>query len=163
MTTIEYQKKAIRTMKTDMKEDDINFGIIGEFGEMTDCIKKIAFHNAYELEETLKKEIGDLMWYLSAYCEKMGVQLPAQWERLHLFKIHDCIYEIQFNITSILMSSKSFEARIYNIIQSLYRICEIYNFDFYEILDLNIEKLRIRYPEKYSDEASEKRIDVKGE
>lgn len=51
------------------------FGLSGEVGEMNDMIKKWVFHEK-ELDEThLKKELGDVMWYVAMMCHAMGWDL----------------------------------------------------------------------------------------
>ena len=47
-------------------------GLAGEVGELNDMVKKWVFHEK-ELDEThLKKELGDVMWYVALMCESMG-------------------------------------------------------------------------------------------
>lgn len=47
-------------------------GLAGEVGELNDMIKKWVFHEK-ELDEThLKKELGDVMWYVAMMCQSMG-------------------------------------------------------------------------------------------
>lgn len=46
-------------------------GLAGEVGELNDMVKKWVFHEK-ELDEThLKKELGDVMWYVSMMCHSM--------------------------------------------------------------------------------------------
>lgn len=50
-------------------------GLSGEVGELTDMVKKWVFHEK-ELDEThLKKELGDVMWYVAMMCQSMGWKL----------------------------------------------------------------------------------------
>lgn len=94
MTGNEYQKLASRTndglaterLKGKMIEYDswlwdiggvLNacLGLAGEVGELNDMIKKWVFHEK-ELDEThLKKELGDVMWYVAMMCQSMGWEL----------------------------------------------------------------------------------------
>lgn len=118
MTIKEYQKAAMRT--NDGKCTDrilraceqyiidvggvinASLGLSGETGELNDMIKK-AFLHGHELDsEKVKKEIGDILWYVAMMCE-------------------------------------SFE------------------FDMCEIAQMNIDKLKARYPEGFSEEASQNR------
>lgn len=47
-------------------------GLAGEVGELNDMIKKWVFHEK-ELDEIhLKKELGDVMWYVAMMCQSMG-------------------------------------------------------------------------------------------
>lgn len=47
-------------------------GLSGEAGEVSDMIKKWIFHGSTMDEQHLKKEIGDVMWYIAMICESMG-------------------------------------------------------------------------------------------
>lgn len=65
------------------KEDMIDVGCIlngclglaGESGETLDMIKKWVFHEKELDKEHLKKEIGDVMWYVAMICESAGFDL----------------------------------------------------------------------------------------
>lgn len=50
-------------------------GLSGEVGELNDMIKKWIFHEKEMDEEHLKKELGDVMWYVAMFCESMGWDL----------------------------------------------------------------------------------------
>lgn len=50
-------------------------GISGEAGELLDQVKKLVFHNHKLDSDTnnkMKKELGDVMWYIAALCNDMG-------------------------------------------------------------------------------------------
>ena len=50
-------------------------GLAGEVGEMNDMIKKWVFHEK-DLDNThLKKELGDVMWYVAMMCQSMDWKL----------------------------------------------------------------------------------------
>lgn len=50
-------------------------GLAGESGETLDMIKKWIFHEKELDKEHLKKEIGDVMWYVAMICESAGFDL----------------------------------------------------------------------------------------
>lgn len=101
MTGSEYQKLAMRTndgkcserlykkLFTRKAEDfhitkDLNdmgsvlngcLGLAGETGEVLDMVKKWVFHEKELDKEHLKKEIGDVMWYVTMLCESFGFDL----------------------------------------------------------------------------------------
>lgn len=101
MTGSEYQKLAMRTndgkgserlykkLFTGKVEDfhitkDLNdmggvlngcLGLSGEAGEVLDMVKKWVFHEKELDKEHLKKEIGDVMWYVAMLCESFGFDL----------------------------------------------------------------------------------------
>lgn len=50
-------------------------GLSGEVGELNDLVKKFIFHEK-EFDEThLKKELGDVCWYIALMCESFGWNL----------------------------------------------------------------------------------------
>lgn len=55
------------------------FGLAGEVGELFEKIKKLfRDHNGAltpDYKALLKKEIGDILWYLSEICTKLGFSL----------------------------------------------------------------------------------------
>lgn len=50
-------------------------GLSGEAGETLDMVKKWIFHKKELDVEHLKKEIGDVMWYVAMICESFGFEL----------------------------------------------------------------------------------------
>lgn len=83
-------------------------GLSGEVGELNDMIKKTIFHgHAINMNE-VRKEIGDVLWYLAMMCDSFG-------------------------------------------------------FDIEEIAKMNIDKLKERYPEGFSEYASQHRKEYEHE
>ncbi len=79
-----------------------SFGLSGETGELNDMLKKTIFHKHPLEKEKMKKELGDIMWYVAMMCESM-------------------------------------------------------HFDLDEIMQMNIDKLKARYPEGFDPEKSQHR------
>lgn len=52
-----------------------SLGLSGEVGELNDMIKKGIFHGHSLNTEHLKKEIGDVMWYLALMCDAFGFDM----------------------------------------------------------------------------------------
>lgn len=94
MTGSEYQKLAMRTNDgwsdarlqskyTDMHMDELSLGdllngclgLAGEAGEFCDEVKKIVFHEKFVDGVHLKKELGDVMWYVAMICHAMDWSL----------------------------------------------------------------------------------------
>lgn len=50
-------------------------GLSGEVGEFNDMIKKWIFHEKDLDMAHLKKELGDVMWYVAMMCESFGWDL----------------------------------------------------------------------------------------
>jgi NTP pyrophosphatase (non-canonical NTP hydrolase) len=50
-------------------------GLSGEVGELNDLVKKYVFHNKPMDEVHLKREIGDICWYIALMCDACGYDL----------------------------------------------------------------------------------------
>ena len=69
MTANEYQKMALTTLNPELTKKDVLIngvmGLCGESGEAIDIVKK-HLHQGHALDrEGLKKELGDIAWYLA--------------------------------------------------------------------------------------------------
>ena len=69
MTANDYQKQAMTTLNPSLSKKDVLIngvmGLCGEAGEAIDIVKK-HLHQGHELDrEALKKELGDIAWYLA--------------------------------------------------------------------------------------------------
>ncbi|MGL6108094.1 nucleoside triphosphate pyrophosphohydrolase family protein [Romboutsia sp.] len=71
-----YQKEVQRTRSfNDTELINYTLGLVCESGEFGDMIKKHLFHN-HDLDiEEVKKELGDVMWYLSNLCNVLEIEL----------------------------------------------------------------------------------------
>lgn len=72
MTGNEYQQLASRTLNRDLTyigwEHHALHGMVGEIGELHSLYQK-TFQGHHDLdEEHLKKEVGDLLWFIAEYC-----------------------------------------------------------------------------------------------
>lgn len=75
----EYQMLAGLTLNLDISQNealtDYGLGLTGEAGEVADIIKKSVFHGHLLDKEELEKELGDVLWYISALALTMNVTL----------------------------------------------------------------------------------------
>lgn len=75
----EYQEQAKRTQNKDLPAREsvamLAMGLSGEAGELTDYLKKILFHGKNLDPENIKKELGDLLWYVSGLSSFFGFTL----------------------------------------------------------------------------------------
>jgi NTP pyrophosphatase (non-canonical NTP hydrolase) len=108
MKANKYQRLASRTCQdglvTNSELTNYTLGLAGETGEVVELIKKCVYHGHALHEEDIKKELGDVLWYVSALCTCLG-------------------------------------------------------YDLKDVMRMNIDKLKKRYPEKFSQEASINRSD----
>jgi NTP pyrophosphatase (non-canonical NTP hydrolase) len=78
MTGNEYQRLAARTIGKKMTETDVEYhalhGMVGEIGELHSIYQKD--YQGHDVEEShLKKELGDLLWFIAEYCTSWGWKL----------------------------------------------------------------------------------------
>lgn len=97
MDATEYQLLAMRTndersqerLEKRLSSVDLDFaqmvhaalGLTGESGEVSDLIKKTIFHEKEFDLDHLKKELGDVAWYLTLMCDAIGADFS---EILHM-------------------------------------------------------------------------------
>ena len=79
MTINEYQKLAMTTLNPQLSEKDVLIngvmGLCGESGEAIDIVKKW-LAQGHELDkEKLKKELGDICWYVAETATALGCDL----------------------------------------------------------------------------------------
>lgn len=78
MTINEYQNLAARTINHELttmqKEYHALHGMVGEIGEIHGLYQKTYQGHEYE-EEHVKKEFGDLLWFIAEYCTANGWEL----------------------------------------------------------------------------------------
>jgi NTP pyrophosphatase (non-canonical NTP hydrolase) len=50
-------------------------GLAGEVGELVDYMKKVCYHGKPFDKDRGIDEAGDVLWYLQAFCNRMGVSI----------------------------------------------------------------------------------------
>lgn len=74
-----YQRKAMRTLPKGMSEEQMltnaALGLCGEAGEVADIVKKWKYQGHDLDHDALRRELGDVLWYVAEACEGMGVSL----------------------------------------------------------------------------------------
>lgn len=194
ITTTWYQENALRTLKNFNTKEELYLnaymGIIGEYGEFFDFIKKLYTHNLSEEKQIevkllAAKELGDVMWYLStslALAYNFTLQevysriLPFQEGDYHMDDIYllDQGPFLSNDIFSMMLDFKralnklDYTADPNEIIDIVGQIIlyialilkTLFGMPISEILLANINKLRQRYPEGFSDTTANVRIDA---
>lgn len=78
MTGNEYQKLAARTINKGLtfEEQKIHalHGMVGEIGEIHSIYQKMCQGHVFEVDH-VKKEFGDLLWFIAEYCTAKGWSL----------------------------------------------------------------------------------------
>ena len=77
-----YQEKASKTALYPRSMENLEYptlGLAGEAGEVANVVKKIQRDNAGVLTDEfrlrLKDELGDVLWYISACADELGITL----------------------------------------------------------------------------------------
>lgn len=74
----EYQKLAERTINKALTKGTMEshalHGMVGEIGEIHSLYQKV-YQGHHLDEEHVKKELGDLLWFIAEYCTAMGFNL----------------------------------------------------------------------------------------
>ena len=80
----EYQKLAMKTLNPTLNKKEILvngvMGLNGESGEVIDIVKKHMFQGHELDKEKIKKELGDVMWYVAEVCEALDLSLDEVME-----------------------------------------------------------------------------------
>lgn len=80
----EYQKLAMKTLNPSLTKKDmlVNgvMGLNGESGEVIDIVKKHMFQGHELDKDKIKKELGDVMWYVAEICEALNLSLDEVME-----------------------------------------------------------------------------------
>lgn len=78
MIANDYQKLASRTINKALTKGTMEahalHGMVGEIGEIHSLYQKV-YQGHHLDEEHIKKELGDLMWFIAEYCTAMGFKL----------------------------------------------------------------------------------------
>ena len=79
-----YQKLAMKTVNPELTKKDmlVNgvMGLNGESGEVIDVVKKHMFQG-HDLDvDKIKKELGDVMWYVAEVCEALDFSMDEVME-----------------------------------------------------------------------------------
>ena len=78
MTGNEYQKLAERTVKDNLDKYSMEahalHGMVGEIGEIHSIYQKKFQGHKFDVEH-VKKEVGDLMWFIAEYCTALDFSL----------------------------------------------------------------------------------------
>lgn len=78
----EYQEKARQTAIYPDKGKNLIYptlGLVGESGEVAEKVKKLIRDKNMvvdkEFLDSIKKELGDVLWYIAAICSELGISL----------------------------------------------------------------------------------------
>lgn len=159
MTLKEYQQFAKRTranLGPLRDKQHMILGAVSEVGEAISAYKKWYAYNKEFDKVNFAEELGDLMWFCvnaedlrgtvideiyEAEVKVLGEEIP---QGISMENLGDFLLALSFRIAARAMFAN-------NVIANVYWLCERMDIDFSKVLENNINKLKVRYPEKYSD------------
>lgn len=148
MTLNEYQPLAARTMP-DLGDEELNLahmdmGIITEIGEMIDIFKRnLAYKKEIDLVN-LGEECADICWYA---VNKLAM-LDEDIEDRDVDAVKLSPLEAFYVLNDYLKEEEDENL----LIHFVKFIAVSFGLDFYELLDKNINKLRVRFPDKFNED-----------
>ncbi len=172
MNPREYQLEAIKFKNNDLTHNQsINnwlMGMIGEFGELVDILKKIVFHSHPVDKEKLSKEIGDVFWYSSVFAHDNDIDFSRLVLNPFIVENHNHLVDFCFEMfcdLNSLVRNRHYNSCLYEdlheFVSSMVSICYFFNFVPGEIMEQNIKKLSARYPAGFSPADSINRVENK--
>lgn len=174
---LEYQGLAARTCPNlegeGVNERHMNLGVITEMGEAMDIFKKfLAYKKPMDLVN-LGEELADMAWYIVNKCRFESLLLDDNFDEVladtkelieeRMFTKADLPVELKAEaILTLLLApycaptNNMFSAPIIQLAM-LHHVASWFDLDFFQCLTNNIEKLKVRYPEKFTEEAAQNR------
>ena len=144
------------------KERHYLLGISSEIGEMCSCLKKFVGYNRPLDIVNLGEEMGDILWFVSQLVQlkypdgpvsKMVFEekeIPENLNReSNLFKMIMALNLIFTHIIWAEKENKSYQQELYDMIDVLSFIGKLYGLHLADLAWINIQKLAVRFPEKF--------------
>lgn len=192
MNLVDYHNAAIRTAKwfPSVQEnlEHAALGLTTEIGEFATVVKRVAIYGkpmTPEMREHALEELGDCYWYLPLACHAMDTTLErvvaestknagsliAAMPELSLK--HSCItlaaiggtfsmYSASISVQGQVSEIDEIKRVVALIVMCLNQCCRTLDADPMDVRAANIDKLRLRFPDAYTDEAAEARADKGG-
>jgi len=188
MNLADYHAAAIRTAKwfPSIQEnlEHAALGLTTEVGEFATVVKRVTIYGkpmTPEMREHAIEELGDLAWYLPLACHAMGTTLDrvvaesdGDFSAMPELSLkHSCLTlaGIAGTIAAII-ASISIHGQLDDIselkpmlaltVMALDQCCRAIDADPAAVRAANIGKLRLRFPDAYTDHAAEARADKGG-
>lgn len=172
MTTFQdYCQASLRTFPHHLNHtsqvDNIALGIEGECGELLDLYKKHRYHGHAVPAHKWVNEVGDLLWYLASAYTAAQVKPPELPWPFRPERPRFSWVMLRSQITALVQNflhgdrraSTNFIPAILECLQALLDHVEA-GVALEEVADLNIDKLKIRYPDGFNSSSSVARADT---
>lgn len=152
----EYQILAKRTCAS-LGDNNKNYshmkmGVITEIGELLDIFKKNLAYNKEIDIVNLGEEIADMAWYIVNW-DTFNKVLSSVTIMAETTSFEDVLSSLDFIYGAY--SDITHDDCLFDTSQQLgllKSIAEFYNLNFEQLLERNIEKLKIRFPDKFTEE-----------
>jgi len=165
----EYQKRAMNTAIYPKRGRNILYpmlGLIGETGELVEKIKKVIRDDNGKItaarRESIRSEMGDILWYLAAICTEAKIDLGAAYLLVNKDKnVRQDLFLLILQLPHVLSQiSKSVEYcmdsdvskhqtdigdNIATMLKLLMNICLVCALDLNKVAEKNLEKLWDRH------------------
>ncbi len=152
----EFQAACARTappISIRQRRENCALGLVGEFGEVCDLIKKAKFHGHDVPAAELAEEIGDVMWYLAECATLAGETLESSGQNYGW----PIVYTAQ-SVASLAASLHGDGGKVFDhVVAQMETIAEAHGLAMAEVMTENVEKLKRRYPDGFSETASRDR------
>ena len=179
MTGNEYQKLALRTAPKNLSSTQLllngALGLAGESGEVVEVVRDHLCHHHWLDRTQISKELGDIFWYLAISSSSLDIDLDT------IFQTNITELSSDLNSTQLLLngalglaikSGEIIDAVKKHLFQGhsldkdyiAARLCDVYNYlhvsasaleiDVDTILQMNVDKLKARYPAGFEAERS---------
>lgn len=167
MTLQEYQKQCNRTCPSlgqgDKGKLDLCHMVLGINSEVEELERAVQANEYINIGE----EIADQFWYIGNYCTIRNFSLETLFNsplvqqstgmsfRRNVAFLYATVAKMQDNVKKFIAYDKPMkeeEIVIQKILWALNDICTECNLDLPTILNNNIEKLKVRFPEKFTKE-----------
>jgi NTP pyrophosphatase (non-canonical NTP hydrolase) len=178
MNLDEYQNLSRRThghfSSPEAQAQCVAMGLFGEAGEAVDYLKKVLFHGKAMDQAKFALELGDILFYLAWKCDLDGLSLgdvsrsSGGWMMSDETATMALVHALASNATSAVYESVKPPARspytVATILDALRLLASRFcGYTIEEVAMMNVGKLAARYPDGFSAEASEKRVDTVSE
>lgn len=188
ITFEEYQQLSARTANGH-EDEIVNYamGLDGEIGELVDAVKKFLFHGHNIDKDYIKKEAGDVLWYASQLLRIYRIRTENIFDKLNSEnETIELVMEQGKNPRRVMMISclslakasgkvsqfvdETYLGHVYGsvsiikqaldiVLRNVHFIIRIAGLTIEEVAEANIAKLKARYPEGFSAEASINRVE----
>lgn len=166
-----YQQEARRTYpdlgKSNLNDRHMLYGVITEVGEFVDSIKKFLAYKKPLDVVNLGEELADMMWYIVNDMTNKGVKVQLKTGTLADMSLNKRVEIDEESLNACVegvMNSADLTVGIesyYDGICTLVSVAFVLGLDFEQLLTNNINKLRVRFPDKFdADRAINRDLDA---